>query len=166
MAGAKQSIQAAEPKAGLRSVYVDASAWISLFTNEEAAPSLEDWLANEDGHLISTPWTLVEVASGFSIKVRRKELSADHAIVLFERFEQLIDDEVKVVAVAAGDYDHAMKLCQNAGSGLRAGDALHLASAARLGVSHLLTLDRVMAANAKALGIKLVNLGKKVGGKK
>ncbi len=158
MAGAKQSIQAVEPKVVLRSVFVDASAWISLFTNEEAASSLEDWLANEDGHLMSTPWTLVEVASGFSIKVRRKELSAHHATVLFERFEQLIDDEVKVVAMAAGDYGHAMKLCQNAGSGLRAGDALHLASAARLGVSHLLTLDRVMAANAKALGIELVNV--------
>ena len=159
MAGAKQSVQTAETKAGLRSVYVDASAWISLFTNEEAASRLEDWLANEDGHLMSTPWTLVEVASGFSIKVRRKELSEHQAVILFARFEQLIDDEVKVVAMAAGDYDHAMNLCRNAGSGLRAGDALHLASAARLGVSHLLTLDRVMAANAEALGIELVNVG-------
>ena len=99
------------------------------------------------------------MASGFSIKVRRKELSEHQAVILFARFEQLIDDEVKVVAMAAGDYDHAMNLCRNAGSGLRAGDALHLASAARLGVSHLLTLDRVMAANAEALGIELVNVG-------
>lgn len=162
MASAKQSIQTSEPKVGLRSVYVDASAWISLFTNEEAASSLGDWLANEDGHLMSTPWTLVEVASGFSIKVRRKELAEHQAVILFARFEQLIDDEVKVVALAAGDYDHAMNLCRNAGSSLRAGDALHLASAARLGVSHLLTLDRVMAANAEALGIELVNVGGKV----
>ena len=162
VASAKRSIQTGEPKVGLRSVYVDASAWISLFTNEEAASRLEDWLANEDGHLMSTPWTLVEVASGFSIKVRRKELSEHQAAALLERFEQLIDDEVKVVAMAAGDYDHAMNLCRNAGSGLRAGDALHLASAARLGVSHLLTLDRVMATNAKALGIELVNVGGKV----
>ena len=157
----RQSAKTRESKVTPRSVYVDASAWISLFTTEEAASSLEDWLANEDGHLMSTAWTVVEVASGFSIKVRRKELSEHHASVLFERFEQLIADEVKVVAMAAGDYDHAMNLCRNAGSGLRAGDALHLASAARLGVSHLLTLDRVMAANAMALGIELVNVGGK-----
>ena len=154
----RPSALSAGPKTGLRSVYVDASAWISLFTNEAAAASLEDWLANEDGQLMSTPWTLVEVASGFSIKVRRNELSEHQASVLLERFERLIDDDVKLVSLAAGDYDHAMRLCRNAGSGLRAGDALHLASAARVGVSHLLTLDKVMAANAKALGIELVTI--------
>lgn len=156
MAIAKQSARSGEPKGGLRSVYVDASAWIALFTNEEPAASLAEWLAHEVGQLMSTPWTLVEVASGFSIKLRRKELTETLASALFERFERFIDDEVRVVALSAGDYSHAMNLCRDSGSGLRAGDALHLASAARLGVSHLLTLDRVMAANAKALGIELV----------
>ena len=156
-----QSAKTREPKAVLRSVYVDASAWISLFTNEMAAESLRGWLADEDGQLLSTPWTLVEVASGFSIKVRRNEFSEAQARVLFEQFEKLIDSEVKVVAVAAGDYDHAMRLCLNSLSGLRAGDALHLASAKRVGASHLLTLDTGLAVNAKALGIKLVNFSGK-----
>ena len=158
----RQLVQTVKPKVGLRSVYVDASAWISLFTNEMTAASLQEWLANEDGQLMSTPWTLVEVASGFSIKVRRNEFSESQARVLFEQFEKLVSNEVKVVAMAADDYGHAMSLCRNSGSGLRAGDALHLASAARVGVSHLLTLDKVMAVNAKSLGIKLVNLPGKV----
>ncbi len=160
-AGTGQSIKTRKPKVAPRTVYVDASAWISLFTNEMAAESLREWLANEDGQLMSTPWTLVEVASGFSIKVRRNEFSEAQAGVLFEQFEKLIDSEVKVVAVTAGDYEHAMRLCLNSVSGLRAGDSLHLASAARAGVSHLLTLDRVMAVNAKALGIELVNFSGK-----
>lgn len=158
----RKSVQTDKPKVGIRSVYVDASAWIALFTNEITAASLQEWLANEDGQLMSTPWTLVEVASGFSIKVRRNEFSESQARILFEQFEKLVYNEVKVVAMAADDYAHAMSLCRNSGSGLRAGDALHLASAARVGVSHLLTLDKVMAVNAKSLGLKLVNLPGKV----
>jgi uncharacterized protein len=141
-----------------RHVYVDASVWIALFANEPGCAVLQDWLADEQGVLFTARWCVVEVASGLSIKVRRGELLQSQASLLMDAFEQLVKSQVRLLAEAASDYDLASSLCRNAASGLRAGDALHLAVASRAGASHLVTLDKVMAANARLMGIRLVEL--------
>ena len=141
-----------------RHVYVDASAWIALFSNEHGCAALQDWLAAEQGVLLTTRWCVVEVASGLSIKVRRGELVQSQASQLMDAFEQLVGSQVRLLAVAAADYDLASSLCRNAQSRLRAGDALHLAVASHAHASHLVTLDKVMAANAELMGIKWVQM--------
>ena len=141
-----------------RHVYVDASAWIALFANEPGSAELQDWLAGEQGVLLTARWCVIEVASGLSIKVRRGELVQSQASQLMDAFEQLIKSQVRLLAEAASDYDLACSLCRNAASGLRAGDALHLAVASRAAASHLVTLDKVMAAYAKVMGIEVVEL--------
>jgi uncharacterized protein len=141
-----------------RHVYVDASAWIALFAKEPGCGELQDWLAGEQGVLLTARWCVVEVASGLSIKVRRGELLQSHASKLMDAFEQLLESQVSLLAVAAADYDLATSLCRHASSGLRAGDALHLAIASRAQASHLVTLDKVMASNAEFMGIELVQM--------
>lgn len=141
-----------------RHVYVDASAWIALFAQEPGCAELQDWLAGEQGALLTARWCVVEVASGLSIKVRRGELLQSHASQLMNAFEQLVQSQVSLLAVAAADYDLATSLCRHAPSRLRAGDALHLAIASRARASHLVTLDKVMASNAELMGIELVRM--------
>jgi len=141
-----------------RHVYVDASAWIALFAQEPGCAELQDWLAEEQGVLLTARWCVVEVASGLSIKVRRGELLQSQASQLMDAFEQLVESQVSLLAVAAADYDLASSLCRNAQSRLRAGDALHLAIASRAHASHVLTLDKVMASNAELMGIEVVQL--------
>ena len=141
-----------------RHVYVDASAWIALFSKEPGYVGLQDWLSTEPGVLLTARWCVVEVASGLSIKVRRGELLQSQASQLMDAFEQLIKSQVTLLGEAAPDYELASSLCRNAVSQLRAGDALHLAVASRAAASHLLTLDKVMAANAQRMGIKVVKV--------
>lgn len=140
----------------LRRVYVDVSVWIALLANEPSSPLLQRWLEQETGQLVTSRWSVVEVASALSIKVRRGELSGQQAQDLYERFDALVLGEVSLVPLATADYDQAAVLCRNAASGLRAGDALHLAVALRARSSHLNTLDKVMALNAEKLGIELL----------
>ena len=141
-----------------RHVYVDASAWIALFAQEPGCSKLQDWLASEPGVILTARWCVVEVASGLSIKVRRGELIQSQASQLMDAFEQLVESQVSLLAVAAADYDLATSLCRKASSRLRAGDALHLAIASRAQASHLVTLDKVMASNAELMGIELVQM--------
>lgn len=149
------AIQAPQPLTG-RTVYVDVCVWIALLANEPGSAWLQDWLENETGALVASRWSMVEISSALSIKVRRGELTTALADELCQRFDALTQDELQLLPLASKDYDHAAVLCRDAASGLRAGDALHLAVAARSGASYLLTLDKVMAANAEKLGLALV----------
>jgi hypothetical protein len=51
-------------------------------------------------------------------------------------------------------FRRAAELARNPKSGLRAGDALHLAIALALNASNLLCLDDVMVTAARALGLQ------------
>jgi predicted nucleic acid-binding protein len=53
----------------------------------------------------------------------------------------------------AGIFHQAAELSLDATHGLRAGDALHLATALQAKAKHIATLDTVLARNAKRLKI-------------
>ena len=141
-----------------RTIYVDVSVWIALLTNEASSPALKSWLESETGVLITSRWSVVELSSALSIKVRRMELPQEQALALAGRFDALVSGQVRLVPVASADYDHAAVMCRNAASALRAGDALHLAVAARARASHLITLDKVMTLNALKMGFQIVQI--------
>lgn len=137
-----------------RHIYVDTSVWVALLANEPDGPALQDWLETETAPLCTAQWTLVEVSSALSIKVRRAELSAAQAHNLLARFTDLLASSVTSIPVAAQDYDRAAQLCSRSESGLRSGDALHVAIATRVGAGQMKTLDKVMAQNASHMGMR------------
>ena len=139
-----------------RTIYVDVSVWIALLTNEASSLALKSWLEGETGVLLTSRWSVVELSSALSIKVRRTELLQEQALALAGHFDALVSSQVRLLPVASADYDHAAAMCRNAASGLRAGDALHLAVAARARASHLMTLDKVMNLNALNMGFQIV----------
>ena len=57
--------------------------------------------------------------------------------------------------VTRNAFENAARMTRDVASGLRAGDALHLAVALELGVSGLATAHSVLAANAKRHGLRL-----------
>jgi predicted nucleic acid-binding protein len=69
------------------------------------------------------------------------------------RFEQLLSESFRIVVPAASDYDTAAMFLRNPKSGLRAGDALHLAVAHNQKMRMLYSLDARMVEAARVLGI-------------
>ena len=76
----------------------------------------------------------------------------------WERFERLVANDLRLLAVEPIDFHRAALMTLDAASGIRAGDALHLACAERAGAKSLATLDAVMAGNASRVRLKPVPL--------
>ncbi len=98
-------------------------------------------------------WTIVEFASLLSRRVRMGELSATLMQNVMESFREDAEQSFSMVAVTAADFQLASKLILQWETGLRAGDALHLAIAQNAHCDHLFSLDRGLIYAAQQFGI-------------
>ena len=140
--------------------YIDTSVWCAFCFNELEVPGAKHWLATAGLDESATAvWTRTEFASAAATKLRssatsnkRSKTAVSQAIKTFEGAVfmthqlQVIDD----------DFLYAAELCNTSTTGLRAGDALHLAVALRADCKFLASLDKVMNESATRLGLKLV----------
>jgi predicted nucleic acid-binding protein len=137
--------------------YVDTSVLVAAHTREPYTGIAQAWLAEQSGGgLLLSTWALVECDSALSIKLRRSEMDAAGQAVAIADIDAFATRFTPFVVPAEADYQRARELCRHAGSGLRAGDSLHLAMALRLNATHFATLDKVLAANAVAHGLTTV----------
>ena len=65
-------------------------------------------------------------------------------------------NDLQLLPVQAMTFHRAAMLTMDASAGLRAGDALHLTCAIEAKAAGLVTLDVVLAKNAKRVNVKLV----------
>lgn len=138
-------------------VYLDTSALVALVANEPTAPALKRWLGGQgDRPLCSSDWCVPEVASALAIKVRTGQLEEAQADAAWEAFGAACDGLLTLQPVQAGDYSLAAQMCRVPQSGLRAGDALHLAVALRCECDALLAFDQTLNKNASASGLALI----------
>lgn len=135
--------------------YVDTSVLVAAHTLEPHTALAQAWLAGPPGELVLTPWTLLECESALTIKQRRGELDAAGQHAASEDIAAFAACCGPLALIQLEDHQLARQLCRQAASGLRAGDALHLAAALRLQATHLATLDHILARNAAAQGLKL-----------
>ena len=137
--------------------YVDTSVWLALLGREPGYEVLARWLA-EAGALCCADWTQVEMASGLGIKQRRGDIDAPMQQAILAVFDDMLGQNVTVIALMPADVRAAYDLCRDADSGLRAGDALHLAVARRVGCRHFFSLDKTLNRNAVQAGMRLVEV--------
>lgn len=134
--------------------YFDTSFIAPLLLPEAASDAIEAFMRSLRSGLLSTSaWTRVEFASLVSRRVRMRELHEDQATAVRMRFEQLLSESFRIVIPGAADYDTAAMFLRNHRSGLRAGDALHLAVAHSQEMRMLYSLDARMVKAAQMLGI-------------
>lgn len=69
------------------------------------------------------------MSSALSIKVRNGDISAEARTEMLKRVQRLRDEIFVILPVTASDFRAAAMLADRQVSGLRAGDALHLAVA-------------------------------------
>lgn len=135
-------------------IYVDTSVLVAAHTREPHTALAQTWLAEQSGSdLIISTWALVECDSALVIKRRRGELDEAGQMAASADIEHFAKRFAPLVTAQEYDYQRARELCRRAASGLRAGDALHLAVALGLKATHFATLDRVLSDNAVKHGM-------------
>lgn len=137
-------------------LYVDTSFLVPLFKAERHSADVRSFLGGQvPHHATVSHWTLVEFSSFVAKDVRIGKFTAVQAIAAEAGLDAFVRKTCSVIAVAARDFDLARRLLSNHGSGLRAGDALHLAVASNGAAAGVYSLDRTMVSAGLSLGLPM-----------
>ena len=98
-------------------------------------------------------WTRVEFSSLLARQVRMGEMASEAATQADARFEAMIEDSFTVILPNLNDYTIAKAYLGEFASGLRAGDALHLAISKNHGADLVYSLDKTLVKAGRGLGL-------------
>lgn len=139
-------------------LYIDTSVLVALCTHEAKTAQVQKWYAVCTDEIASAAWCVTEFGSALGIKQRTAQLTPGQANVASAQFERICANDLKLLPLEPSHFHHAATLCKDFSAALRAGDALHLACAIHARATGLITLDSVMAKNAKRLKLKPMTL--------
>jgi len=137
-------------------LYVDTSVLVALCTHEAKTDDVVKWYAACTSELACAAWCVTEFASAMGLKQRTGQLTQLQAKNAWLQFERVCANDLQLLSIETMTFHKAAVLTMDAATGLRAGDALHLACALEAKAQALVTLDVVMAKNAKRLKLKTV----------
>ncbi len=123
--------------------YFDTSFMVPLFLRESTSSVIETYFASllREERSISH-WTRVEFSSLLALKIRLGQLDIPAARSAEKRFEVTVANSFTVFLPSAADFDLAKEYLGNFSTGLRGGDALHLAIAANQNAETIHSLDK------------------------
>ena len=134
--------------------YFDTSFPVPLILPEDTSESIAAFLERLSGEdLAVSHWTRVEFASLLARKVRMGDLNSTAAFQAGSQFETLVSRSFIVFLPNRDDFDRARDWLGRFETGLRAGDALHLAIAKNRGADAVYALDKPMIAAGEQLGL-------------
>jgi uncharacterized protein len=140
-------------------IYVDTSVWVAMHARESHSQRVQDWLEHQElAQVCSSEWVKTEFASALSIKYRRGELIGADFSDAHHAFARLCVAGPVWLDVDPPDFLAAAGFCAEPDTGLRAGDALHLAVAQRSKCEAFLSLDNLLNENAQRLGLRVIRL--------
>jgi len=135
-------------------IYFDTSFLIPLVMPEATSERVSGAMAGfQTGDRATSHWTRIEFMSYLGRLVRMKILDGPSAALAAERFESMLRMSFAILAPAIGDFELARQYLAHADTGLRAGDAFHLAISVNRRCTPFVTLDRTLLKAAEALGI-------------
>ncbi len=134
--------------------YFDTSFVAPLILSEATSESVAgfiDFLPTEE--LAISHWTKVEFSSLLAREVRMGGMEAAVAREADTRFEALVEGSFAVLLPDADDFNLAREYLGYFETGLRAGDALHLAISRNHGATAFYSLDLKLIEAGRRLGI-------------
>ena len=125
-------------------VYIDTSLLMAAFSNEPYQPiALLLLQAPQWTQVCVSDWTLAEFACALHAKVVRGEASTDVAHTIDHTIKHLFESgALQRLPVLRDDYSAVQRVTPGIGCMVRGADALHLAVAARCGMTHFASLDK------------------------
>lgn len=136
--------------------YFDTSILIPLVMREASSDQVSNFLAALPfDHWSISDWTTVEFASFLARAIRMDQISARDAVPIRDRFQLMIEESFMTLLPSRADYRLARDYLAQPNTGLRAGDALHLAIAANNAASDIHTLDKTMLKVAMQFGLPI-----------
>jgi uncharacterized protein len=134
--------------------YFDTSFLAPLLREEKTSSRIGRFMAGlPTEELAISRWTEVEFASLLARDVRMGVIGSDQARAAGALFEDVIQQSFVVLLPSADDYEMARRYLRNYETGLRAGDALHLAIAGNHRAKAIYSLDKTMIKAGKILGL-------------
>ena len=134
------------------SLYLDTSLLVSLITAERDGPRVDQWLRSRSDDLLVSDWVLTEFSAALSRKLRMEQLDLARRTAALGEFSRICAESTVVLAVERAHFRTATMFSDEYSTGVRGGDALHLAIASAHGAT-LCTLDRRLAEAGPPLGI-------------
>ena len=134
--------------------YCDTSFLTPLMLEEAASTAVETFLGTRpEGALCVSYFTKLEFSSLLAREVRMRGLTAAAALAAARQFDELLAQSYAIILPEIEDYLLADRFIRQFATGLRAGDALHLAIAKNHGAQQLYTLDQGLLKAGKLLRI-------------
>jgi hypothetical protein len=135
------------PSAEPRLVYADSSALVKLVIEEPESAALDEHLVSQEHALATSRIALVEVERAVTIANPTDEARAEARRLLDSC--HLVDVSDSLLRAAARQASRAVRTL----------DAIHLASAQRVGADEVLAYDRRLAEAARAAGFTVKHPG-------
>ena len=135
-------------------LYFDTSFLAPLILQESTSAKVEKFMAGlPAGDLAISHWTRVEFSSLLAREVRMGGLDGQAARHADAQFETIVTESFVVLLPNADDFNLAKEYLGNHETGLRAGDALHLAIARNHRAEAIYSLDKTLLKARKVLGL-------------
>ncbi|MBX9942500.1 MAG: type II toxin-antitoxin system VapC family toxin [Reyranella sp.] len=137
-------------------LYFDTSFLAPLILEEATSTRIERFMTRlPAGDLAISHWTRVEFSSLLARQVRMGDLKRRAAEAADAQFEAIVAESFLVLLPDADDYNLAKEYLGHYRTGLRAGDALHLAIAHNRRMEAIYSLDKTLLAAGRTLGLPM-----------
>ncbi len=136
--------------------YFDTSFLVPLLLPEASSDKVQRFFGkSRTTPLAISQWTRVEVSSALAREVRMRGLDPRTATMADTEFEVIVAETFVVLLPSSEDFDLCKQYLGRYETGLRAGDALHLAIAANHRATVIYSLDRKLLRAGRLLGLPM-----------